>query len=61
MPIFGTTPFRYFFEQSSGESAEPSGNVVFGKAVLGVGKDLFGGTDFNQVAEVEIGGALGDS
>jgi len=39
-------------------SAEPAGDIVLGQPVPGVGEDPLGRADLDQVAEVEVGGAL---
>ncbi len=40
------------------DSAETAGDVVFGQLVLGIGENLIGFADFDQIAEMEISGAL---
>ena len=41
--------------------AEAAGYVLCGQVVAGGGEEGFGGADFDEVAEVEEGGALRDS
>src|SRR6516165_5401428 len=42
-------------------SAEPPGNVVLGEAMARVGEDAIGLTDFDQLAEMKVRGALRDA
>jgi hypothetical protein len=39
-------------------STEPTGDVIFRKLMQGVGEYLFGGSDFNEIPQMKIGGPL---
>ena len=39
-------------------STEPAGDVIFRKLVQGIGEDLLGGSDFNEIPQMKIGRPL---
>ena len=47
--------------QMNGRSAEPSGDIIFGAAVRGLGENHVGAVAFHHLTKIEKRGAVGDA